>query len=403
MIKAASEHGYRAVTARQLSALAGVSTRTLYTLFPAGKQDCFLSAYDAVMQRTAQRVAAAYGSEREQRVRLACALDALARLVAEEPQAARLVLVEVFAAGPVALEHAQHAHRLFESMVNLDFRRAGGGAPPPPLLIKGIVAGIVRVAGVWLLNGRTEELPTLSEELLEWVLSYRSPPTAAFAPPSRSSRQATLIATPPESPTCDEDHDTRILRAAAQLAAQDGCASLSAARIAATAGVSWSSFDKRLRNPEQCMLEALDLLIGDALARATAAGRRGEDWPSCVCHALQALTLQAAGDEVFARLAFIEAFALGSAGAELRGRLLGQFADTLWQRAPASQRPTRLAAEASVGAVWGIIHDYVVRGSAAQLPRIARHLSYMVLAPAIGSTAATHALSARTSRARASS
>src|ERR1700726_4449570 len=74
MVRAVAAHGYRGITVRQLSALAGVSTRTLYQLFSAGKTECFFSAYDAAMRRMARRVAVAYISERDRERRLARAL-----------------------------------------------------------------------------------------------------------------------------------------------------------------------------------------------------------------------------------------------------------------------------------------------------------------------------------------
>ena len=143
---------------RQLSALAGVSTRTLYDLFAEGKQECLLSTYDAAMRRLARRVALAYISEHRWERRLARAVDAFACEVRDEPAVARLVLVEVFAAGPGALERMEHAHSLFEGMINLSFRQTAAGEPPP-LVVKGVVAGLARVARARLLDGRAVELP----------------------------------------------------------------------------------------------------------------------------------------------------------------------------------------------------------------------------------------------------
>jgi hypothetical protein len=51
-----------------------------------------------------------------------------------------------------------------------------------------------------------------------------------------------------------------------------------------------------------------------------------------------------------------------------------------------------LAAEASVGAMWGVIHHLVATGRGAQLPAAAPILSYLALAPALGASAAVDAI-----------
>jgi hypothetical protein len=47
---------------------------------------------------------------------------------------------------------------------------------------------------------------------------------------------------------------------------------------------------------------------------------------------------------------------------------------------------------ASVGAIWGVVHDHVTSGTAEQLPALAGALSYLALAPALGGDAASQAI-----------
>jgi hypothetical protein len=58
------------------------------------------------------------------------------------------------------------------------------------------------------------------------------------------------------------------------------------------------------------------------------------------------------------------------------------------------ERPTALAAEASVGAVWAVLHHYATTGRVAELPKLAATVSYLVLAPAIGAERAVEAICA---------
>ena len=76
-------------------------------------------------------------------------------------------------------------------------------------------------------------------------------------------------------------------------------------------------------------------------------------------------------------------------------------ADLLRASAPAGQRPSELVAEASVGAVWGIVHHEVALGATQRLPDIAPQLSFMVLAPVLGAENAAQAIRAEQARMQA--
>ena len=390
MLRAVTSDGYTATTVRQLSALAGVSTRTLYDLFSDGKQECFFSAYEAAMRRMARRVAVAYLSEHDRERGLARALEAFASQVCEEPEAARLILVEVFAAGPGALERMEHTHRLFEGMIDLSFSHTAGGAPPP-LMVKGVVAGVAQVARARLLDDRTAELPALTEELLAWVLSHRSP--AAGMVQSLGGVGGS-VAPMSADRAGHGDERGRILDAAVDLAVQGGYAWLSPGRIAAAAGVSRRRFHAHFADVQGCFDAALERLTDRALAHAAAAGTDGRDWPGGLHRVLCALCALLAGNPRFARLAFVEMFAPGPDGVRLRARVMGELAKRLRASAPAGQRPNDLAAEASVGAVWGILHHHVAHDATDRLPDIAPQLSFMVLAPVLGAQTAAQAIHA---------
>jgi AcrR family transcriptional regulator len=401
MVRAVAAQGYGATTVRQLSALAGVSTRTLYELFSAGKQECFFSAYDAAIRRMARRVAVAYISERDRERRLARALEAFACEVRDEPQAARLILLEVFAAGPAALERMEYAQRLFEGMVALSFRQTAGGLATPPLLVKGVVAGGARVARVHLLAGRERELPALTGELLEWALSYRS--SAAATLESLVSTSGPVVAPAAVSTARGQrgDDHARILDAVAQLAARDGYETLTAAGIAAAAGLSRKRFTAHFEDVPSCFMAAVEHLTNCALADAAIAGAAGPDWPGGVHRALSALCAYIAADPLFARLAFVEVFALGPDGVRFREAGMARFIESFRASAPGAQRPSRLAAEASVGAIWGVVHHHVANGAINRLPTIAPQLSFLALAPALGAQGAVSAILAEDAQTRA--
>ena len=59
MIEICARDGYGSVTARELVAVAGVSTKALYARF-GGKEGCFLGTFDVVVQQAVGRIATAY-------------------------------------------------------------------------------------------------------------------------------------------------------------------------------------------------------------------------------------------------------------------------------------------------------------------------------------------------------
>ena len=233
MIEIVAERGYGAVTVRELVRLAGVAPRTFYEHF-ADTDECFLVTYDVVVARAARRIVEAQRLERDWRARLCRAFQAFVRELVREPKAARLALVEAFGAGPAAIERMEHANRLFEGMVATSFEHAPDRIVPPPIVVKGIVAGIARVARARLLAGRAHELPDLADELLEWTLCFRCPEAAelaklaAVAPP----RAGALLAGGPGEAWDDR---AQILDAVARLAAQGGYWQLTIPRIRANA------------------------------------------------------------------------------------------------------------------------------------------------------------------------
>jgi hypothetical protein len=99
-----------------------------------------------------------------------------------------------------------------------------------------------------------------------------------------------------------------------------------------------------------------------------------------------------ASNPVLVRVAFVEIFTLGPAGIERRERLLSQFTDQLVGSLPQAQAPSGTVAEATVGAIWGIVHHYVTRGVAHLLPGLADYATYIALAPVIGGEAAVQTI-----------
>jgi AcrR family transcriptional regulator len=399
MIELVSEREYVAVTIRDLAQLASVSTRTFYDRF-GGKDECLLSTYELVMRSLTEQVFTAQkdGRDWEEQVRLT--FSALAQALANEPKAARLALVEAFAAGPTALERMRRDSVMLEAMAKAGFAGAPDGIPMPPLVVKGIVAGARRVACARLLADREGELPALSDELMHWALSFRSEATSRLELLGRRSAGQSATDLPGRvngtpgalDPQLLGDERTLILAATARLAASRGYLQLSARDIRAAAGVSRRSLDAHFDGVTHCFLASLELLVKRTLMRALRQGATADTWAGGLHRAMVAFCTSVARDPAFAKLGFIEVFAPGTPGIRFRARLIAAVADHLRRSAPPGQRPSKLAAEASVGAVLGILHHHIAAGRVSQLPRLAPMLSFLMAAPAIGAPAAVDAI-----------
>ncbi|HEY5046019.1 MAG TPA: TetR/AcrR family transcriptional regulator [Solirubrobacteraceae bacterium] len=396
MVEIAASGSYQTTTIKAVCALAGVSRQTFYDLFGADKEECFLGAYDYVVDRAMKRIALAYRREQDPERRLCRAFAQFGREVANEPEAARVALVEALGGGPTAVARMRRTRLISEQLIGASFSEAPDGVALPPLILRGIVCGVERITRRRLLAGDVKELPALADELLAWALSYRSPAAAtpAVAAPTRDDRGSELW----RARARVENDRARILGCAAQIAATRGYAQLTPAQIVGAAEVTEARFDELFQSTEQCFLDALDRLGLEALVCAARASQSSEDRLVGVHRGIVALMRHIATHPVLVRVAFVEIFAVGAAGIQRRERLLGQFADQLVRSLPRSRAPSGLMAEASVGAIWGIVHDHVTRGAMQLLPGLAGHATYLALAPTIGAEAAVQAILAGQSR-----
>lgn len=237
MIEACARHGYADTTARELAALAGVSTSSLYKHF-ASKEECFLATYDLVVQQAMGRISAAYRDGSGARARewpggLCRAFDAFADELIQRPDPARLALVDILAVAPVAMARIGRAESLFTTMVATSLAQAPDGIAPPPKIIRPLVGGVWFVARARLLGADPAAIRAAGAELREWLLVYRASPPAAlpsFPPRRPSAGRGTLRIAP-----FDSARD-RMLAAAAALVARGGYGALSPGDVIEAAG-----------------------------------------------------------------------------------------------------------------------------------------------------------------------
>jgi AcrR family transcriptional regulator len=186
--QAVSELGYGGLTVSEVVARARISRRTFYEFF-GDRDECFLAAFDGALARIAEPVLAAYRDDREGRAtwreRIAAALDTLLALLDEQPTAARILVVDTLAAGPLAL---QRRAAVLDALVRAvdEGRAAARGAAPGPLAAEAVVGAVLAVLHARLLEldrrepARREPLSALAGPLMNAiVLPYLGPAAAA--------------------------------------------------------------------------------------------------------------------------------------------------------------------------------------------------------------------------------
>jgi AcrR family transcriptional regulator len=173
--------GYAETDVSLVVETAEVSQETFDTLF-AGKDDCVLKAYDWVIDRIMERVAAAYelGSVGSWSEGVRRGLEALLDAIAEQPAAAQMALVEVPPISPEA--HARYRAAL-ERLASLlrggrNYLEPDEELPPQVELMALGGAEVILVDEVSA--GRADQLPARMPEILFAILvPYLGPDDAA--------------------------------------------------------------------------------------------------------------------------------------------------------------------------------------------------------------------------------
>jgi AcrR family transcriptional regulator len=164
-----AERGYHRTELDHILDAARLNSHDFDAYF-AGKEDCFLHAYDGVVGEATEKIVAAASTERCWPDRLAAGLGTLFELFDEQPSAARLVFVEA----PVAGE-AAHARFLATVKRSGAFMREGRTyAGPewvvPPVVDTALPAGIAYMLRFHLTREPVESLARLYTEGLRLLL-----------------------------------------------------------------------------------------------------------------------------------------------------------------------------------------------------------------------------------------
>jgi AcrR family transcriptional regulator len=122
MAEVMAEKGYVATSVADVLRAAKVSRETFYEQFES-KEDCFMRAHEAAVQVVMTQAFAAPAADGPPLERFDRGLKTLLDAIADHPELSRLFMIEVFAAGPQALERRAALQRLWAQGLDRVFGR----------------------------------------------------------------------------------------------------------------------------------------------------------------------------------------------------------------------------------------------------------------------------------------
>ena len=375
MVATVAEKGYEATTVADLVKLSGVSRSAFYRHFD-DKQACFLAAVEALVEPTLERT-----RRRRERAARACerarqAFEALIELIVAQPAAAKMCIVEVYAAGP---EGAALVDRSMDQATALAVRlleQVPEREGMPLELVRAMVGGIQKVIHKRLYRGQEEELPELAPQLWEWLFSYPVPPG-----PLKATRRRTVKAVPFEERQAQSNPPERLLRALAAVVAEKGYPDTTVAEIVERASTSQRTFYEHFENKEDAIVAALDSGSAHMLAAALPAFRRAPDWPHAVHDTQEAMFCFGAEEPEYARLGGVEMYAAGKRALDQREVVTEGMEGLLAPGYELKPETPPIAAEAIGGALYSLLYDHVNKKGPETLPDLVPTLVYVTLAP----------------------
>jgi AcrR family transcriptional regulator len=168
MIEVVSVRGYPETRVVDVIGVAGVSRKTFYELFES-KEDCFLAAYDVLLDNLLGDATNAFESKAGEpwAERVAAALEALLEHLSEHPDEARFAIVEVLAAGPKALARRDATLRQFSGF--LEAGRSESSVDLPGITSIAVIGGVNELLYSEILHGAVGRLPNRLPDLMFWV------------------------------------------------------------------------------------------------------------------------------------------------------------------------------------------------------------------------------------------
>ncbi|HET9592623.1 MAG TPA: TetR/AcrR family transcriptional regulator, partial [Solirubrobacterales bacterium] len=374
MVATVAERGYEAMTVADLVELSGVSRSAFYKHFE-DKQACFIAAVEALVEPTLKRLgadeSAPAGMERARK-----AFADLIETIVAQPAAAKMCIVEVYAAGEAGAALVDRMMDRSTEVAAALLEQVPERQGMPPELVRSVVGGIQKVIHKRLYRGQEKELLDLVPQLWDWVFCYPVPPG-----PLKATRRRTVKAVPFEERQKLANPPERLLRALAAVVADKGYPDTTVAEVVERASTSQRTFYEHFKNKEDAIVAALDSGSAHMLAAALPAFRRAPDWPHAVHDTQEAMFRWGAEEPEYARMGGKEMYAAGKRALDQREVVTEGMEGLLAPGYELKPETPPIAAEAIGGALYSLLYDHVNKKGPETLPDLVPTLVYVTLAP----------------------
>jgi AcrR family transcriptional regulator len=370
--------GYAESSVADLITVAGVSRTTFYKYF-ADKQACFLSTLKVIVAGVVAVTAARLRGDDAWDKRAERGMRAFVELLVTQPDAARICVVESYAAGPEAVAIVDRAVAEFTEMMNEVFEELPEQRGMPKEIVAAMIGGIRKILHTRLHRRDEGELLEMVPRLVELGLAYRPPPGPLPDRGRRRKRPSTA-----EVAGVDEPAE-RIERATMSVVAREGYAEASMRAIATTAGVSlrtiYATFPDGKPEAFAAALLRCRLRMGAATLPAY---RRARNWPESIVAITKASLAFLEAEPDFARVLTIDVYSAGGEALESRDRTIESTQHFIESGLRYPELDNPIAAEAIQSGLYAILSNRVRSEPTKSLTGMAPLAIYLILAPFLG-------------------
>jgi AcrR family transcriptional regulator len=169
LVVTVAQRGYDRTTLERVLRVAAVPAPVFDEHFE-DKQDCFLQAFDELVDRLERTVLERTARPLPWSERIRLGLQTLLRGLAAHPDGARLAMVESLSAGEPAIARLRCALARFVPILEEGLALTPDAEHLSPLTCEAVVGGIAAIVHRRVLEGHTAELPALLPDLLYFAL-----------------------------------------------------------------------------------------------------------------------------------------------------------------------------------------------------------------------------------------
>lgn len=169
MIRTIARRGYERTTVSRVL----TDAKLPYALFAEhfrDKHDCFMQALDELIGEARRAAIEHFARPVPWQEQMRSALRSLLEALARDEAAARVLFVEMLAAGPAAMQRQRQVLELFTALVEQGRALAPYGDSLAPQTSEAIVGGIVAILHRRVLQREVAQLPALLPDLLYFAL-----------------------------------------------------------------------------------------------------------------------------------------------------------------------------------------------------------------------------------------